>query len=240
MALQKIGLVGATAVAALLALTPLGVSFEGPALQTALADSGDKGGDKGAGRSGGTDSADAGRAGGGGNSVAGTNPSGTEGNQGNKGTMGNAGGSFAGSMPGSGRVTTDDDDDDDTQISEKPKDVTPPVGNAFGHRDRQGVSKDETHARAANLLGNLNAAHASPQARANAAPNSMVGQIAAYETAMQQALALSNATQRDAAITAARQQLALAANKPLTADAIAQVDAMLGITGASPQLGAVR
>jgi hypothetical protein len=68
----------------------------------------------------------------------------------------------------------------------------------------------------------------------------MVGQIAIYEAAMREAIALQDAARRDAAITAAREQLTQSANKLLTADVIARVDAMLGIQGASPQLGALR
>ena len=221
----------------------------------------DKGGSVG-------DGADAGKAGGGGNSAG--NPSGvsgTEGNQGNAGTMGNAGGAGRGastetadrdkgksggavSGPQKGNSAEADDDDDnamddddnDTQVGSKPSDGKGPVGNAFG-RDRQGnaaPTRDEPHARAADLLGNLNAAHASPNARANAAPNSMVGQIATYEASMRQAMAISDPNRRDAAVIAAREQLALAANKPLTSDVIQQVDAMLGIRDVSPQLGALR
>jgi hypothetical protein len=89
-------------------------------------------------------------------------------------------------------------------------------------------------------LGGLNASRASDNARANANSNSRVGEIGSYETDMRAALAMSNRTQRDAAITRARQQLAQTSNKPLTADAIAELDSNLNITGASPQLGASR
>jgi hypothetical protein len=92
-------------------------------------------------------------------------------------------------------------------------------------------------ANAANELGKLNAAHASPVALQHAAPNSAVGTIATYESQMNEALMIDDPVARDAAITAARQQLALASNKRLTPSAIMKVDDMLGISGASPTLG---
>jgi len=51
---------------------------------------------------------------------------------------------------------------------------------------------------------------------------------------------ISDAARRDAAITAARQQLAQTSNKTLDASAIAQLDSTLHIQGASPRLGAAR
>ena len=90
---------------------------------------------------------------------------------------------------------------------------------------------------AANELGKLNAAHASPVALQHAAPNSAVGVIATYQTQMNDALALVDPAERDAAITAAREQLGLASNKLLTPSAVERIDGMLGITGAPPDLG---
>jgi hypothetical protein len=55
---------------------------------------------------------------------------------------------------------------------------------------------------------------------------------------MKSALAMSDPTQRNAAITRARQQLAQTSNKPLTSSAISRLDSTLKIQGASPQLGA--
>jgi hypothetical protein len=89
-------------------------------------------------------------------------------------------------------------------------------------------------------LGGLNAAHASDTARAHAASGSRVGEIGTYETDMKSALAISNPTQRNAAIVRARQKLAETSNKPLTSSAIAQLDSELKIQGASPTLGAVQ
>ncbi len=90
----------------------------------------------------------------------------------------------------------------------------------------------------ANVLGSLNADHSSERARAKASSNSRVGEIATYQSDMKAALSIQNPTQRDAAITSARQQLAQATNKPLTARAITDLDQQLNIKGASPTLGA--
>jgi hypothetical protein len=70
----------------------------------------------------------------------------------------------------------------------------------------------------ASTLGSLNAAHASPTARANAAPNSAVGAIAAFAEAIESE-ELSN-RQR---VEAAAQALASKANKPITAPVVAEV-----------------
>jgi hypothetical protein len=95
----------------------------------------------------------------------------------------------------------------------------------------------QVEASAASELGKLNAAHASTVALDHAASNSAVGAIATYESQMNAALALEDPAAQDAAITAARQQLAQSTNKDLTASAVTRIDAMLGITGASPTLG---
>ena len=92
-------------------------------------------------------------------------------------------------------------------------------------------------ANAASELGKLNAAHASTVALQHAAPNSAVGAIATYKTEMLAALALTDTTAQSAAITSARQQLATATNKDLTASAVTKLDATLGIKGASATLG---
>ena len=92
-------------------------------------------------------------------------------------------------------------------------------------------------ANAASELGKLNAAHASPIALQHANANSAVGAIASYDSQMNAALALTDPTARDAAVTAARQQLALVSNKQLTASAVTKLDSMLGIAGADPTLG---
>ena len=90
---------------------------------------------------------------------------------------------------------------------------------------------------AANELGKLNAAHASPVALEHAAPGSTVGIIATYQAQMNDALDLMNPMDQEAAIIAAREQLAAASNKQLTPDAVSRIDEMLGIMGADPTLG---
>ena len=92
-------------------------------------------------------------------------------------------------------------------------------------------------ANVASELGKLNAAHASMVAMNHAAPNSTVGVIAAYKSQLTAALALTDPVAQAAAITTARQQLALSTNKDLTSSAVTRIDAMLGISGASPELG---
>ena len=90
---------------------------------------------------------------------------------------------------------------------------------------------------AADELGGLNAAHANSHAFQHANSHSMVGAIATYQTQMKAALALTDTTAQDVAITSARQQLAAATNKTLTASAVTKLDGILGITGASATLG---
>jgi hypothetical protein len=112
-----------------------------------------------------------------------------------------------------------------------------PAGVSVGPRSLGLTGAASGQAIAANELGKLNAAHASPVALQHAAPNSTVGVIATYQTQMNDALALVDPTARDAAITAAREQLALASNKQLTPSAAERIDGMLGISGAPPDLG---
>src|SRR5215470_7704164 len=92
---------------------------------------------------------------------------------------------------------------------------------------------------AASLLGDLNAAHASSTALEHASSNSIVGAIALYKAAMMKALADLKAAQQandqnainaaNAEIMAAENALALRANKPLTPQVIAQLNALLGL-----------
>lgn len=91
--------------------------------------------------------------------------------------------------------------------------------------------------------GALNAAHANPSALAHAAPGSRPGQLATYDHAMLSALSMPAATPsqifaRNAAIAAARMQLAATANKALTAPVVAHVDELLGLPATNPYLGA--
>ena len=66
----------------------------------------------------------------------------------------------------------------------------------------------------------------------------MVGAVAPYKPPMQSALTETDQTKQEADITAARQQLASRSNKTLTVNAVTKLDAMLGISGADPSLGA--
>jgi hypothetical protein len=83
----------------------------------------------------------------------------------------------------------------------------------------------------ASQLGSLNAAHASPVARANAAPNSRVGQIAAYEQATLAAREAETEEDMMAFEQAAAEALAAASNKNNSddPDVVAAVDGLLGI-----------
>ncbi len=233
----------ATALATALAIVPVGMTIQGPADNAAWAKGGggnggggDRGGgpDKGGPDKGGPDKS-AGRDDGGrgdrgngrGNDVA---------SRGHDGRGHDARGGRDASVASLGR---------DVGRSDRGRDVARGVDRSVSDRrdgDRRDGSRSfsDRHEGGKNTLGNLNAAHASATARANASPNSMVGRIATYESQMNAALAIRDRSDRNAAIVAAREQLAESANKPLTAGNIARVDAMLGIRGASPQLGAER
>jgi hypothetical protein len=81
---------------------------------------------------------------------------------------------------------------------------------------------------------------------AHAAPNSQVGMIGAYHSAMVAALAMPTTTPaqvaaRNAAISAARADLlAPAANKGLTPAAVSAVDKQTGLPATDPTLGVTR
>ena len=92
-------------------------------------------------------------------------------------------------------------------------------------------------ANAASELGKLNAVHASSVALGHAAPNSTVGAVATYQDEMAAALALTDPAAQASAITAAREDLATATGRQLTASSVTHIDVQLGITGASPTLG---
>lgn len=83
-------------------------------------------------------------------------------------------------------------------------------GHGHGKASRHGVS--------ASTLGSLNAAHASPTARANAAPNSAVAAIAAFVGALE-----SEELSDRQRIEAAAEALASRANKPITTPVVAEV-----------------
>jgi hypothetical protein len=101
----------------------------------------------------------------------------------------------------------------------------PDQGHAEGQVDHQGKGS------VASGLGSLNASHASSQALAHAAPNSRVGHIAAYASAIKSLEAApphSRAAAR--AISRAAQSIALASNKTVMPATVQAVDARLGLT----------
>ncbi|HJR55158.1 MAG TPA: hypothetical protein VJ798_01155 [Rhizomicrobium sp.] len=82
-----------------------------------------------------------------------------------------------------------------------------------------------------------------PEGRIVAAKPAHMGEIApqdveTYRKQMLSAMSMTDSRRRDAAITSARQQLAQSTRKPLTAGTISELDGLLDIGGASPQLGA--
>lgn len=108
--------------------------------------------------------------------------------------------------------------------------------------DGHGAKASASNRELASAAGALNTAHASPNALAHAAANSRVGQVASYDFAMRVALSMPSNTldeilARNAAIASARQHLASAANKALTALVVAQVDRRLGLPSTDPTLG---
>jgi hypothetical protein len=97
-----------------------------------------------------------------------------------------------------------------------------------GHADRD-HDKNSAHAsNRANALGRLNAAHASSTARAHAAPNSAVGNIAAYTQALNRAQAIPDLATRQAAIAKATADLN--SNKAITPGVVDRLNAMLGLS----------
>lgn len=108
-------------------------------------------------------------------------------------------------------------------------------GNANGHGKGLGASADfessHYHGAKANKLGRLNAAHASPNARLHAAPNSAVGQIAAYELAATEAISSYKEGSMSYAelMETLAEELAAAANKPVDEEVVAAVNNLLGI-----------
>ena len=120
--------------------------------------------------------------------------------------------------------------------------------NASGQGSSSSAGRGNANAPAgsgaiASALGALNAAHASPSAMANAAPNSQVGKMAAYDRAMIAAINMPSQTPaqiaaRTQAISNARStQLAAASNKALSSAVVARVDELLGLPSTDPTLG---
>ncbi len=215
-------LLGATALATVLAFMPVGLTMHGLVDSVAFAKGG--GGDGGDGHGGGGDKGGGDRGGGDKGDRGGDKSAAADRNDGGGGGRGHGN-----DIASRGR---------DVGTSAGP--TVASLGRDFGRNDgrhdgrvsSRSVADRRDSPRSGNTLGNLNAAHASP--------NSMVGRVATYESQMQAALAIQDRAARNAAIVAAREQLAQSANKPLTRDSIARVDSMLGIRGAPPSLGAER
>jgi len=105
------------------------------------------------------------------------------------------------------------------------------------HAQGVGLAAGQAQDDKASGLGALNAAHASPQALANAAPNSRVGRIETYKEALDRYLSDLNAgagpTVLSADITATGIALGAAANKTVTAETVDQLNGLLGVSTAS-------
>jgi hypothetical protein len=119
-------------------------------------------------------------------------------------------------------------------------------GNESGDGDGDGNGRGDI----ASALGSLNASHASPEALAHAAPGSVVGEIAAYKTAVEaylmdqanlqslltkdpgcaSAACKSTVAAETQDLQSAESALSAAANKPVTARVVAAVDSNLGLT----------
>ena len=116
---------------------------------------------------------------------------------------------------------------------QKAEPATMPVLVAASQESSVAKAPASARGQAASELGKLKAARTGAQAK----PGSTTGQIATYESQMPTALAIEDPAQRMAAIAAARQALAQAANKQLTGPAIARVDSVLGLPASAPTLG---
>lgn len=85
------------------------------------------------------------------------------------------------------------------------------------------VQGDPSLAKAASMLEQLNAAHASDTGLAHASPNSIVGALAAYKQAV------IDAAGDTTALTAAQDQLATSTHTTLTPDVITNLNTLLGV-----------
>lgn len=175
-AMRGIALMSATSALAL-ALWALPVGIDGNTCLIGFKSSYAKGGGGGGG------------AGGGGNGGGGGGGNGGAGDHGG----GNAGGHGGGH--GNGHGGPDVESASSHGGHGNGKSQGPNHGNAFGQSTDKAADKaaskaahaaahDDDLGLSASALGNLNAAHASPTAMANAAPNSMVGAIADYKDAV--------------------------------------------------------
>jgi hypothetical protein len=123
-----------------------------------------------------------------------------------------------------------------------------PPSAAFSHVPNgvaNGQNADPDVAAGANLLGNLNAAHASSNALAHASPKSIVGAIAAYKTSVSTAEANLKAAQAQLLIDQQKLKADLAAVPPvpaatITADNMAITNDQNAITAAQAAIMAAQ
>ena len=97
------------------------------------------------------------------------------------------------------------------------------LGHSKGHSGISGLGHNENvnaNGMTTAALGSLNAAHASEMGLANAAPNSVVGQISAYLDAI---------SEDPANVEDAAQALAAAANKSIDQAVVEAVNGLLGL-----------
>lgn len=93
--------------------------------------------------------------------------------------------------------------------------------------DEQETDDDNDDSGTKSSKGPLGAAHASANARAHASPNSAVGRIAAYERDREEAMAIADDAEREAALTQAEADLEEAFGRNLTEAQIAEINALL-------------
>lgn len=214
-----------------LAALPLAISPDGLGDQPAFAKNG---GGKGGGNGGGNGGGHGGGKGGGKNN----------GNGGGHGS-GNGGGSGNGADKGGGHAAaTDRANGVASRADDGVRGKGKALGNGWGHAKKEDARHDVMEAAAEaphpSALGRLNGfMNASPEALANAAPNSAIGVVAqGYREALAAYADSINAAPDgavvvDPALDAAARSLALAANKELTPDVVAAVNAHLAETYAN-------
>lgn len=161
---------------------------------------------------------------------------GNGGNGGNNGNGGNAGANNGGNANAGGNGNSNGNSANPSGANNGNAGHSQNTGN--GAQGKNGASNGQI----ASASGALNAAHASPSALAHAAPTSNVGRISTYDKMMLGAIAMPSSTSaqvvaRNAAITAARVQLASGTNKTVTAAVITNVDKNLGLAATDPTLG---
>lgn len=107
---------------------------------------------------------------------------------------------------------------------------SPGHGKENGRNQGNGYGElGNNHGSVASKLGSLNAAHASQNARQHASASSMVGQIAAYEQAVEDARSLETSEERAIAEEQAVGMLADISNKDVDQEVVNAVNELLGI-----------